>query len=99
MESTIYNLTAQQLRRAAAIKDEIAELTKSLMEIVGEPQRVCAPVEVPSPKIRKTVGRKPRIAVPIAPEQSKTASELPAPTLEQVPDPAPTITEEQHPVP
>src|ERR1017187_9688374 len=96
---TICNLTAQQLRRAAAIKDEIAELTKTLMEIVGEPPRVCAQVEVLSAKTRKTVRRKPRIALPIAPALSNTTGELPLPTPEQVPNQAPQITEEQHPVP
>src|ERR1017187_414827 len=96
---TICNLTAQQLRRAAAIKDEIAELTKTLMEIAGEPPRVCAQVEVLSAKTRKTVRRKPRIAVQMAPEPSNTASELPAPTPEPVSTEVAKITEEQPPEP
>src|ERR1035438_8965299 len=99
MKLTINNLTAQQLRRAADIKDEIAELTKALMEIAGEPQRVRAQLEVPSAKIRKIVHRKPRIAVQMAPEPSNTASEVPAPIPEQVPDQAPNVTDNQQPLP
>lgn len=99
MERTIHNLTAQQLRRAAAIKDEIAELTKTLLEITGESQQVCAQVEDTSAKIRKPVGGKRRITAPIAPERPNTATELPAPTPEQVPDQAPKITNTPQPLP
>lgn len=77
---SICNLTAQQLRRAADIKDQIAELTKSLMELVETSQRICTEPKTARPKIPISVRRETLIAVPIAPEPVNAKSELPAPT-------------------
>jgi len=96
---TICNLTAQQLRRAAAIKDEIDELTKALMAIAEESLRGCARVATTGARSETPVSSKPRIAAPIAPAASHPAGELPAPSLELELPQAPKTLEEQPSVP
>jgi len=99
VEHKIYNLTAQQLRRAADIKDEIDELTKTLMELAAESQRVCTQTKAPGPKIPISVSPEALLAAPKAPGPSITASELPTPISEPVSIEVPQITGGQHPLP
>jgi hypothetical protein len=99
VEHKIYNLTAQQLRHAADIKDEIAKLTKALMELAGESQRNCAAVKDITAKIPISVNREPLIAVSKAPERSNTTGELPPPTPVPIFNDVAKITDQQHPSP
>lgn len=53
MNTPLANLSAQQLRRAAAIKEKIESLQKELLQIFGAPQQTSTTPAASPPKRKK----------------------------------------------